>query len=699
MKSLFTLDLAADPAQWRQKLLHLTLLVGMVLGAVVFVPSVIAAWRAGLLGLVVLDTLVLAAITALYLGGRWPMRFRAAAFCLITYILAVGLLMAVGSISQIYLFGFSILSTLLLGLRAGVYASALSALTLLVVGAAGQAAPGMAHPSIADPLFGWVVITLNFALINVLLTLAVGLVISALDRALERETRSRETLEGERAFLRTLIDAIPDLIYTKDLHGRYLNGNLATLARFDLQDETQLAGKTAFDLFPPDLATVYHAQDMDVAAGHSTVDHETFRTNAQGRPAWYQTIKVPMRDAQGAITGIVCVGRDITERKNLEAQLRQSQKMEAVGKLAGGVAHDFNNLLTVISGYSDQLLEMPGLDARVREPVQAISHAGDRAATLTRQLLGFSRQTMLQPRVLDLNAVVLQTGGMLRRLIGEDIALTTVLAPDIATVTVDPGQLDQVLLNLAVNARDAMPQGGRLTIETANVQLGEDYAAAHLDCRPGLHVMLAITDSGVGMSPEVKARIFEPFFTTKSAGAGTGLGLAMVFGIVQQSGGCIHVYSEPGHGTTFKIYLPASAQPLTPLVETEAPAEARGTETVLLVEDEDGVRQVALASLGRQGYRVLTAINGQDALQVLQQQDGSVDLVLTDVVMPGLSGPALAQAARARWPGIKILFMSGYTDDAVVRHGLLQGEVAFIQKPFTHAGLARKVRQTLDALR
>ncbi len=288
---------------------------------------------------------------------------------------------------------------------------------------------------------------------------------------------------------------------------------------------------------------------------------------------------------------------------------------------------------------------------------------------------------------------------MLRRLIGEDITLTTVLAPDIATVRVDPGQLDQVLLNLAINARDAMPQGGRLTIETANVQLGEDYAAAHLDCKPGPHVMLAITDSGVGMAPEVKARIFEPFFTTKPAGAGTGLGLAMVFGIVQQSGGCIHVYSEPGHGTSFKIYLPAVAQVQAPLADAGVPAGARGTETVLLVEDEEGVRQVALASLARHGYRVLTAINGRDALKVMQAHDGSIDLVLTDVVMPELSGPALTQAAHARWPGVKVLFMSGYTDDAVVRHGLLQGEVAFIQKPFTQAGLARKVRQVLDAVR
>ncbi len=696
MKWLFAQDLADAPTQWHQKLLALTLRVGVVLGAIVYVPSVLAAWRAGLFGLVALDTIVLGAVMALYLGKQWPTRVRATAFCLIVYVLSVGLLMTAGSISQIYLFGFSILATLLLGLRAGLYASGLSALTLLFLGAAGLAAEGMAHPNIAEPLLGWTVISLNFALVNFLLTLAVGLVISALNHALEREVGARQTLERERAFLRTLIDAIPDLIYTKDLSGRYVIGNQATLTRFKLEVESQLAGKTVFDMLPPELATAINAQDLEVVAGRPILNHEGLSVDAEGKPAWYQTIKVPLRDTQGEITGIVCVGRDITERKNLEALLRQSQKMEAVGRLAGGVAHDFNNMLTVISGYSEQLLESPGLDARTRNAVLAISQASDRAATLTRQLLGFSRQTILQPQVTDLNAVVTQTSSMLRRLIGEDIALKTVMAPDIATVMVDPGQLDQVLLNLAVNARDAMPTGGRLTIETANVQLGDDYVAAHLDCKPGPHVMLAITDSGVGMTPEVLGRIFEPFFTTKTVGAGTGLGLAMVFGIVQQSGGCIHVYSEPAHGTTFKIYFPAVGRKLAPPRGAETPAPVRGTETVLLVEDEEGVRALALASLTRHGYHVIAAVDGHDALQTLQAHDGSIQLIVTDVVMPRMSGPALAQAALTRWPKLKVLFMSGYTDDAVVRHGLLQGEVSFIQKPFTPAGLALKVRQVLD---
>ncbi|MDP3137482.1 MAG: PAS domain-containing protein, partial [Burkholderiaceae bacterium] len=285
-----------------------------LLGAIVYVPSVLAAWRAGLFGLVALDTIVLGAVIALYLGDQWPTRVRAAAFCLIVYVLSVGLLMSAGAISQVYLFGFSILATLLLGLRAGTYASALSAVTLLFLGAAGLAAEGMAHPNIADPVLGWVVNSLNFALVNILLTLAVGLVISALNHALEREVGARQTLERERAFLRTLIDAIPDLIYTKDLRGRYVIGNQATLARFKLEAESQLAGKTVFDMLPAELATAINAQDLEVLAGRPILNHEGLSVDAEGRPAWYQTIKMPLRDTQGEITAIVCVGRDITER-------------------------------------------------------------------------------------------------------------------------------------------------------------------------------------------------------------------------------------------------------------------------------------------------------------------------------------------------------------------------------------------------
>lgn len=388
---------------------------------------------------------------------------------------------------------------------------------------------------------------------------------------------------------------------------------------------------------------------------------------------------------------------EMAERRRVEDQLRQSQKLDAVGRLAGGVAHDFNNMLTIILGHTEQLLAMREVGGTVRESITAIDMAGQRAAALTRQLLGFSRQSVLQPRILDLNQVVADTGKMLRRLLGADIQFSTVLQPGLDRVSADPGQLDQVLVNLAVNARDAMPHGGRLTIETANVLLEDDSTATHLDCRPGPHVMLALSDTGTGIPPEAMAHIFEPFFTTKAVGQGTGLGLPMVMGIVRQSGGCIHVYSEPGHGTTFKIYLPATAQeqPVRP-VEPPPPA-AGGRETILLVEDDADVRELATISLEMQGYRVLAAHDGQDALAVLEGLQGPLHLVLSDVVMPNLGGPELVRRVRDRFPAVKVMFMSGYTDDAVVRHGLLEATVAFLQKPYTPKVLAAKVREVLDA--
>lgn len=423
---------------------------------------------------------------------------------------------------------------------------------------------------------------------------------------------------------------------------------------------------------------------------------EILNYRKDGAPFWNALSLNPVHDDAGALTHYVGIQQDVTERKKLEEQLRQSQKMEAVGRLAGGIAHDFNNLLTVISGYSELLLATPELRASIREPVKNINEAGKRAAALTRQLLGFSRQTILQPKVLDVNHVISEMATMLRRLIGEDIQFNTVLHPGVHRVRVDPSQLDQVLINLAVNARDAMPRGGRLTLETANVELSDEYAQTHLDCGTGPHVMLAMTDTGCGMTPEVASRIFEPFYTTKEVGKGTGLGLAMVFGIVQQSEGCIHVYSEPGLGTTFKLYFPAVAEDAAGAGGTASGQATRGTETILLVEDDEGVRGLALVCLRMHGYRVLTASDGKEALELVRAHQGPLDLILTDVVMPNLSGPELAAGIRGQFPDLKVLFMSGYTDDAVVRHGLLEAEVSFIQKPYTPQALAEKVRHVLD---
>jgi len=389
--------------------------------------------------------------------------------------------------------------------------------------------------------------------------------------------------------------------------------------------------------------------------------------------------------------------RAYEELSQTQNQLAQASKMEAIGHLAGGVAHDFNNLLMVIMGRTELLVADLDTGDPKRHAIELIEETAHRAADLTRQLLAFSRKQVLQPRVLDLNSVVSNMSEMLRRLIGEDIALVTVLAPTLGHVKADPGQIEQIIMNLAVNARDAMPHGGRLTLETANVDLDAVYARKHVEARPGPHIMLALSDTGIGMDPKTRARIFEPFFTTKGPRKGTGLGLAMVYGIVKQSGGNIWVYSEPGQGTAFKIYLPRIEEPIESAQGRSALAPPlRGIETVLLVEDEDAVRDLARDILQARGYTVLEARHGAEALRISEQHPGPIHLMLTDVVMPEMTGRVLADRLAALRPETKILYMSGYTDNAVVHHGVLDPGTVFLQKPFTGAVLARKVREILD---
>ena len=405
----------------------------------------------------------------------------------------------------------------------------------------------------------------------------------------------------------------------------------------------------------------------------------------------------PVRRTSGEITHFIATKQDVTERKRLEEQYRQAQKMEAVGRLAGGVAHDFNNLLTIINGYSEMVMERLDFNDPVRGYLEQIKKAGDRAASLTRQLLAFSRQQVLAPRVLDLNALVADVEKMLRRMIGEDISLTISLGSPLGQVKADPGQIEQILMNLAVNARDAMPEGGKLAIETANIELDDAYADRRGVVPPGFYVLLAVSDTGIGMDWETQAHIFEPFFTTKEKGKGTGLGLATVYGIVKQSGGYIWVYSEPGQGTTFKIYLPRVDEPTESLQPSEAAGRsAGGSETILLVEDEEAVRGLTTKILHDLGYKVLESTSPEDALQIGERHHEPIHLLLTDVVLPGMSGRKVAEHLAFLRPGMKLLYMSGYTDNAIIHHGVLEASTAFLQKPFTPATLARKVREVLD---
>ena len=391
---------------------------------------------------------------------------------------------------------------------------------------------------------------------------------------------------------------------------------------------------------------------------------------------------------------------DVTERRALEQQLRQAQKMEAVGRLAGGIAHDFNNLLMVISGYSEFLLERIGNDPTMRGHAQEIANAAGRATSLTRQLLAFSRKQMLAPKIVDLNSVVTENVKMLTRLIGEDIDLVMVPGPDIGAVKADPGQIEQVIMNLAVNARDAMPQGGKLTIETANVTLDANYARFHAPVKPGDYVMLAISDTGMGMDADTQAHIFEPFYTTKGL-KGTGLGLSTVYGIVKQSEGYIWLYSEAGKGTSFKIYLPrfsATGEALAtqPALAAEADQPSPGHETILLVEDEENLRRLARQSLENQGYSVIDAPDGATAIQISQAHQGPIHLLLTDVIMPGMNGRELANKVSPTRPEMRVLYMSGYTENHIGHNGTLDEGITLLQKPFTLPALKAKVREMLD---
>ncbi|HEY0793228.1 MAG TPA: PAS domain S-box protein [Chthoniobacterales bacterium] len=501
-----------------------------------------------------------------------------------------------------------------------------------------------------------------------------------------------EQLRRHEAHFRSLIENVSDLITVIDRQGviKYQSASVARVLGYAPAD---LIGREAFSFV--------HSED----AWRARSAHRRAWTDPPARtPAEYrfrhrngtwvmlQSIGRKMPDE----SLIVVNSRDVTLQKQLEAQLHQAQKLEAIGRLAGGVAHDFNNLLLVISGHSQLIERALRPDGPLRESVAEIGRAADRAAGVTRQLLAFSRRQVMEPRVLDLNAVVADAEKMLKRLIGEDVRLATVLQPHISAVRADPGQIDQVILNLVLNARDAMPQGGTVVIETSEAEGDAAQPKAGPEVPPGRYVLLQVTDTGRGMTPEVQARLFEPFFTTKSEGKGTGLGLAVAHGIVQQSGGYLEVESRPDVGTTFKIYLPAIERSVQEQLERTWPKPARGSETILLAEDEQPVRAVTALLLETLGYRVLKASSGEEALRLAEASREKIDLLLADVVMPGLSGRELAEILQVREPHLKVLFQSGYTDDAVLRHGVVHAEVAFLPKPFTLDGLARKVREVLD---
>jgi PAS domain S-box-containing protein len=523
------------------------------------------------------------------------------------------------------------------------------------------------------------------------LTAALG---SQIGQFIERK-RTEEALARSETTYRSLVEDSPFGIFQSAPDGRLIAVNPALVSILGYDSEAELLQQNmARDVYvDPDERRRLVEQVM--LRGNLTA--ESLWRRKDGKTVTVRQTGRVLRNAAGGVEYLNVILEDITEHRLLENQLRQAQKMEAVGRLAGGIAHDFNNLLTAILGSAELLLETMAQEQE-RDDVEEIRKAAKRAADLTRQLLAFSRQQVLAPQVLDLNALVVNLEKLLRRLIGEDVELRTALAPDLGSVKADPGQMEQVIANLVVNARDAMPEGGRLTVETANAELDKDNAEQHFPAPPGSYVLLAVSDTGTGMDPETKSRIFEPFYTTKEKGKGTGLGLATVYGVVKQSGGYIWVYSEPGQGTVFRIYLPRVREAPEPARPSPAPAAPlRGSETLLLVEDDEMVRHLVSRMLKSRGYTVLAASDGTDALRQVESHRGPIDMLITDVVMPGMSGREVAQRVTTLRPQVTVLYLSGYTDDAIVRHGMLEPGIAFLQKPFSADVLARKIREVLDA--
>ena len=513
-----------------------------------------------------------------------------------------------------------------------------------------------------------------------------------------RATAFQTAAAHYQRFLRQVIDTNPNLIFVKDWEGKYVLANEA-MAQFHGTTVETLIGKrdSDFGLKDGEVEQFLRADREVLSTQLATfIPEEQATCTRTGATRWFQTVKVPLLSPDGSARQVLGVATDITERKQLEDQFRQAHKMEAVGRLAGGIAHDFNNVLTIVRAQTEFLLaDMPADDMR-RADVLEIQSAADRAAGFIRQLLAFSRRQLLQPEVLELNAVITGMESMVRRLVGEDVVLLTKLHPELPRVWADPGQLQQVMLNLAVNARDAMPRGGSLLIETGVVELDEHYPRQHPSARPGRHVVLVVTDTGGGMDPATRSRIFEPFFTTKEPGKGTGLGLSTVYGIVKQSGGHIWVYSEVGRGTTFKLYFPLHQGPMQASESTVRALPPSGAgATILLVEDEASVRSTVRRLLERHEYRVLEATNGQDALALIIARHGEVDLILSDMVMPGMGGAELATRVRAFAPTLPVLLMTGYTEEALARNGDRPLDQEIIEKPFTLHIVLEKVRTAL----
>lgn len=681
------------------------LLIGVILWGVMFlalgIPFFAVRKLAGVILCILLLLLSLAAILLLRKG-----RISQAGWLFLsgTWIFAIVLNVLTGGFSSncllMYL-SLIVTAAWLLGHKAALLCGSVFLCQTLIM--AVMARIGIHFPKYfpAPPISSWLVLTLFIAIailpLNQVLQTLKGALMLARQRVVDLEKTEQALRESEER-LRTIIEMAPDGVFFTDASGRFIEVNEAACRQLGYTRE-QLLQRSVLDIVSRERSELAGERIRTPKTSGAYYESCHIRSDGTEVPVELGVAKIMFR-GQPLTVG---VARDITDRKRAEAerarleeQYRQAQKMESVGRLAGGIAHDFNNLLTVINGYSDLMLGGLRSGDPVREYADQIRQAGGRAASLTQQLLAFSRKQVILPKPLDLNLIIAEAEKMLRRLVGEDIVVKTVLNPSLGVVMADPGQMHQVLMNLAVNARDAMPNGGELIIETANVELGEQDVADSLGVKSGSYVMMAITDNGVGMDEETHRHMFEPFFTTKGKGEGTGLGLSMVYGIVRQSEGWIKVDSEPGKGTTFKIYLSRiDACKLADDVDKSKTLDLRGSETILVVEDQEEVRKLAANVLRSYGYHVLAAAGGADAMLLAARHPGDIHLMITDVVMPGMTGRELADKQKPLRPQMKVLYTSGYTDNVIAHRGVLEPGLFYLSKPYTPQTLAEKVREVL----